>query len=156
VINQQDRIRLLDEALARAIPASSGWTREAFPATRYSDGETTYCVEVRSPQRPDFQKLSIVLRHDGDIQVEYHIADRRGSPFEMLIVLPEGEEVAAIEVASHFVADLVAERLVLVITKGFFRGGNYFLNPTSLTESDRRNSAWIASWLGTFDWPTPH
>jgi hypothetical protein len=96
--------------------------------------------------------LNILLQHDGDIQVEYHITDKRGSPFEMFIVLAEGQEAAAIEAASLFVADLLAERLVLADAKSLFRGRRRFLKPGSLTESDRRSYSWITSWLGTFDW----
>jgi hypothetical protein len=99
--------------------------------------------------------LNILLRHDGDIQIEYHISDKRGSPFEMLIVLAEGQEPAAIEEASLFVADLLAERLVLADAKGLLGGGRRFLKPDTVTKSDRRSYSWITSWLGTFDWPTP-
>ena len=54
----------------------------------------------------------------------------------MLIVLAEGQEAAAIEEASLFVADLLAERLVLAHAKGLFRGGRRFLKPCSLTEAE--------------------
>ena len=155
MISQEDRIRLIDDALARRVPESSGWTRRSSPATSDSRGESEYRIEVCSPLRPAVQRLNILLRHDGDIHVEYHITDKRGSPFEMLIVLEQGQEAAAIEEASLFVADLLAERLVLVNCKGLFRGGRRFLKPGSLTESDRRSFNWITSWLGTFDWPTP-
>ena len=148
-------MRLIDNALARRVPESSGWTRESFPVTSDSRGESEYRIEVRSPLKPSVQRLNILLRHDGDIQVEYHITDKHGSPFEMLIVLPEGQEDAAIEEASLFVADLLAEHLVLAHAKGLFRGGRRFIKPGSLTESDRRSFSWITSWLGTFDWPTP-
>jgi hypothetical protein len=154
MISQEDRIRIINGAFARRVAASSGWARERLPATSGPRGETEYRIEVRSPLRPALQRLDIVLRHDGDIQVEYHIADKRGSPFEMLIVLAEGQEAVAIEEASLFVADILAERLVLANAKGIFRGGRRFLKPGSLTESDRRGFNWITSWLGTFDWPT--
>jgi hypothetical protein len=136
-------------------PSLADGTRESSPATSGSRGESEYRIEVRSPLKPAVQRLNIVLRHDGDIQIEYHIADKRGGPFEMLILLAEGQEAAAIEEASLFVADLLAERIVLAYAKGLFRGGRRFLKPGSLTESDRRSFSWITSWLGTFDWPTP-
>ncbi|OLB34055.1 MAG: hypothetical protein AUH11_19420 [Acidobacteria bacterium 13_2_20CM_57_17] len=152
MIKQEDRIRLLDDALFRAIPESREWTRGGSPGP--SDG-SQYWIEVRSPLRPAAQRLSVLLRHDGDIQIEYHITAKRGSPFEVLIVLAEGREVAAIEEASLFVSDLLAERLVLASAKGLFRGGRRFLKPSSLTESRRRDFSWVTSWLGTFDWPSP-
>src|SRR6266478_2633313 len=104
--NQQIE-RLLDEALARAIPDSRSWTRRQAPPDSH---EFEYWLEVRSPTRPTVQHLRILLRHDGDIQVEYHDADKSGSPFELLFVLEAGHEKEAIKQASLFVADVLAER----------------------------------------------
>jgi hypothetical protein len=73
----------------------------------------------------------------------------------MFFLLPVGQEVDAIEGIACFVADILAERLMLGLAKGLFRGGSRFLKPDSLTESDRRNFKWITSWRGTFDWPSP-
>ena len=154
MISQDDRMRLIDDALARSVPESNGWTRERSPATPRFRGESEYRIEIRSPLGPAVRRLNILLRHDGDIQVEYHVVDKRGSPFETHIVLPEGQEAAAIEDVSLFVADLLAERLVLAYAKSLFRGGRRFVKPGSLTDSDRRSLSWITSWLGTFDWPT--
>ena len=150
--SQQDRIHLLDDTLARAVPESRGWRRERSPTTSESLGE--YWIEVRSPLRPTVQRLSVLLRHNGDIQVEYHIAENRGSPFEMLFPLAIGQETDAIESVSQFVADLLAEQLALGYAKGLFNGGRRFFGPGSLTESERHGFNWITSWLGTFDWPT--
>ena len=155
MISQEDRIHLIDDAFARRVPESSGWKRERSSATSGSLSQSEYRIEVLSPLRPAVQRLNILLRYDGDIQVEYYITDKRGSPFETLIVLAKGQEAAAIEEASLFVADLLAERLVLASRKGLFRRGRRFLKPGSLTESNRRSFRWITSWLGTFDWPTP-
>jgi hypothetical protein len=149
-------MRLIDDALARRIPESKGWKRENFPVTSDSRRQSEYSIEIQSPLKPAVQRLNVLLRHDGDIQVEYHIANKRGSPFELLVGLPEGEEAPAIEEVSLFVADLLAERLVLAYAKGLFSGGRRFIKPGSLLmESDRRGFSWITSWLGTFDWPTP-
>jgi hypothetical protein len=90
LISQDDRMRLIDDALARSVPESSGWTRERSPATPRFRGESEYRIEIRSPLGPAVRRLNILLRHDGDIQVEYHVVDKRGSPFKMHIVLPEG------------------------------------------------------------------
>ncbi len=140
--------RLLDEALTRAIPDSRGWTRRQAPADSH---EFEYSVEVRSPTRPAVQHLTILLRHDGDIQVEYHIAEKSGSPFELLFVLKAGHEEEVIKRASQFVADILAEQLVLVYSKGVFKGGRRFLIPP-LAEASRRHLKWSTSWLGTYDW----
>src|SRR5579871_5566761 len=150
--SQQDRIRLLDDALLRAIPESGAWARGE--AQRVS-GISQYWIEVRSPLRPSTQHLNILLRHDGEIQIEYHFTVKSGSPFEMLIRLAPGKELAGIEEAAHFVADLLAERVVLAYTKGLFRAGRRFLNPCALTESTRRDLSWITSWQGNFDYPDP-
>jgi hypothetical protein len=139
---------LLDEALARTIPESREWARGQSPAGR---DESEYWVEVQSPARPTVQHLRILLRHDGDVQVEYHDAKKSGSPFELLFILEAGHEEEAIKQASLFVADVLAERLVLVYSKGVFRGGRRFLIP-ALAEANRRHLKWSTSWLGTYDW----
>jgi len=148
MVNQQDRKRLLDEVLARAIPESREWARGLSPS---DIGEFQYWVEVRSAARPTVQHLNILLRHDGDIQVEYHDANKSGSPFELLFILEAGHEEEAIKQVSLFVADVLAERLVLVYSKGVFRGGRRFLIP-ALAEANRRHLKWSTSWLGTYDW----
>ena len=140
--------RLLDEALARAIPESREWRRGQSPV---GTGDSEYWVEIRSPARPTVQRLRILLRYDGDIQVEYHIAHKSGSPFELLFVLEAGHEKEAIKQASLFVADVLAERVVLVYGKGLFKGGRRFLSPP-LAEANRRHLKWSTSWLGTYDW----
>jgi hypothetical protein len=156
MFSQADRVHLLDDAIARAVPGSRAWFRGQPPASSGFIGESDYRIEVQSPLRPATQRLVVYLRHDGDIQVEYHIADKRGTPFETLFVLSPGHEATAIEEVSRFVADLLAERLVLAYAKGILRGGRRFLRPGSLTKSDRRKLKWITSWLGTFDWlPSP-
>jgi hypothetical protein len=145
--NQQIE-RLLDEALARAIPESREWGRGQSPA---GTDDFEYWVEARSPARPTVQRLRILLRHDGDIQVEYHIAEKSGSPFELLFVLEAGHEKEAIKQASLFVADVLAERVVLAYGKGLFKGGRRFLIP-ALAEANRHHLKWSTSWLGTHDW----
>lgn len=155
LISQGDRIRLVNEALAREAPDSNRWARGNSPATSDFRGQSLYWIEVRSPLRPAVQRLNILLRHDGDIQVEYHIGGKRGSPFEMLFVLEEGQESAGIEGVARFVADVLAERLALAYSQSLFKGGRRFFKPGSLTESHRHSLSWITSWLGTFDWPAP-
>jgi hypothetical protein len=152
--SQEDRIQLLDDALARSVPGSHKWQRRLSPASSAPLRQSTYWIEIPSPARPEAQRLIVQLRHDGDIQVEYHVANKRGGPFEMVFGLTEGQEGDAIESVAQFVAAVLAERLVLAYAKGFFRGGRRFATPDSLTESERRSFSWITSWLGTFDWPS--
>ena len=147
MVNEQIK-HLLDQALARAIPDSRGWTRRQTPADSH---EFEYWVEVRSPTRPTVQRLRILLRHDGDIQVEYHVADKSGSPFELLLILEAGHDEETIKGASLFVADILAERLVLAYRKGLFKAGRQFLLP-ALAQASRRHLKWTTSWLGTYDW----
>ena len=146
MISQEAKKRLLDEALARTIPQSREWVRQ-----QENTGDSGYWVEVQAPAQPIARHLTIVLRHDGDIQIEYHLAGKPSSPFEYLISLEPGHEEQAIEVASRFVADLVTERLVLAYAKGILKGGRRFLAP-DLAHSDRGRLGWISSWLGTYDW----
>ena len=148
MVTQEDRMRLLDEALALAMPESRGWARGRQMA---NTDNSEHWIVVRSPARPVARRLRIVLRHDGDIQVEFHIEGKPGSPFEALFVLQAGHEEEAIEHASRFVADIVTERLVLAYAKGVLKGGRRFLAP-GLAESDRRHLKWSSSWLGTNDW----
>lgn len=156
VASQEDRMRLLDGALGQLVPNSRMWKRELCPSTSETPpgGESTYYITVLPPVERNGQSLVIQLRYDGDIQVEYHIDNDRDS-FESFFILPAGQESDAIEEIARFVADVLAERLVLIKTKGIFGGKRRFLNPDSLAESDRRSVTWIASWLGTFDWRTP-
>jgi hypothetical protein len=147
-MRQEDKIRLMDESLVRALPESHGWARGRWTAGTDGFG---YWIEVESRARPIVRRLRIVLRHDGDIQVEFHIDGKPGSPFECLFVLQAGDEEQAIEDVSRFVGHLIAERLVLGYARGMFRGGRRFLAPER-AESDRRHLKWTTSWLGTHDW----
>jgi len=147
-VNQYGRKRLLDETLADVISESGEWTRGQSPAGRDA---SEYWVEVQSPVRPTVQHLRILLRHDGDIQVEYHVAGKSGSPFELLFLLEAGHEEEEVKRASQFVADVLAERLVLAYRRGIFKRGRQFLLPAQ-AEACRRHLKWSTSWLGTYDW----
>ena len=68
MVSQEDRIRLLDEALALAMPESREWARGRQTA---NTDNSEHWIEVRSPARPVARRLRILLRHDGDIQVEF-------------------------------------------------------------------------------------
>ena len=152
MVTQQDRARLLDEALAKVVPESPRWVRGTSAVIPGASFKPQCWIEITSPVQPESQRLVALLRHDGDIQVEYHIATKSGSPFEVLFPLPENQEAEVIEQVSLFVADLLAERLVLAYRKSLFNGGRCFLDPKSITESGHKGYRWIVSWLGTYDW----
>jgi len=149
-------MRLLDDALGRSIPDSRRWERKLYPSTPNTPApsEFSYYIQLSSPVRRNGQSLVVQLRHDRDIQVEYHVDDDRKHSFETFFILPVGQERDAIEAIAHFVADILAERLVLVRPKSMFEKTR-FLEQGSLTESNRGRARSITSWLGTFDWPTP-
>src|SRR5262245_49445745 len=100
--SQEDRISLLDYALARCVPDSRTWERKLYASSPNTPGEASYYVEVSSPVPRNGQSLVVQLRHDGDIQVEYHIDGERRNSFEILFVLPVGEERDAIEGMARF------------------------------------------------------
>ena len=147
-------MRLLDDALGSSIPDSRRWERKLYPSTPNTPGEFSYNIQLSSPVRRNGQSLVVQLRHDGDIQVEYHVDDDRKNSFETLFILPVGQESDAIEGIARFVADILAERLVLVRPKSIF-GQTRFLEQSSLTEPHRGRVRSITSWLGTFDWLSP-
>ena len=69
----------------------------------------------------------------------------------MLLLVGCGSADCA-EHAAQFVADLIAERLVLAYKKGVLSGGREFPRPGDLTHKARRGFAWVTSWQGTYDW----
>jgi hypothetical protein len=153
VATQQERMRILDDMLARLIPESRTWERKRYPRDTVAR-EVTYCIEAASPAQLRDRSMVIHLRHDRDIQVEYHIDGERKRPFETFFLLPAGEEKDAIASIVAFVADILAERLVLVDTKGIF-GERRFVKRDSLSDLDRQRLSRIISWLGSYDWRTP-
>jgi hypothetical protein len=141
MLSQEERARLLDEALSRV---SVAWRRETF------DRPVELLMEVMSPTRPDQQRLAVLLRRDGDIQIEYHVAGKRGSPFELLLG-PCDEYEKCVAEAARIVADLLAERLLLAYDRGFFKSGNRFVEPSEVTPEVRDHLKWSTSWHGSHD-----
>jgi hypothetical protein len=145
------RWRSLVAALATVVPESRDWAR--VPPTESSDdglaGEGW--LEVASSTRPGEQSLIVRLRSDGDLQVEYHVATRRGSPFEALFVVPPGEESAVSAAVARFVADLVNERLVLAYVRELVGGGRQFLTAEQVALVPTRRLGWATSWRGSHD-----
>lgn len=95
------------------------------------------------------KRIAVVLRPDGDVQVEFHINGQSGSPFEALFVVPEGLEESVADEVCEFVADLLDERIVLAVDRRLLRGGNRWLSPEEL--GSVKDLAFSASWRGSFD-----
>ena len=146
------RLKGLQGALLEVLPESSAWVPRGGPAPgRPSPGEPEYWLDVASPLHPERQRLVILLRSDGDIQVEYHLAGVEGSPFEAIFSIPDDREAEALEEVARFVRDLLTERLVLAMDPRRWRGGRLFLRPEQLSERRPGELAWVTSWRGTYD-----
>ena len=147
------RLKRLQGALVEVLPESSAWVPQGGPASgRPSSAEPEYWLGVASPVRPERQHLVILLRSDGDVQVEYHLAAVEGSPFEALFSIPDDREAEALEEVARFVRDLLTERLVLAMDPRRWRGGRLFLLAEQLSERRPGELAWVTSWRGTYDW----
>ncbi len=103
-----------------------------------------------APVEPEARRLEIELRADGDVDVRFHLPERKGGPFEAHFVVWENPDEGMVAVAG-FVADLIEERLILGWDRSFFRGGRVFFAPEEL-EPRRRKLSWTASWRATYDW----
>jgi hypothetical protein len=91
----------------------------------------------------------VLLRPDDDVQVEFHVAGKRGSPFEQLFTVADEPVDAAASTIAEFVRDLLSERSVLVVREGPLGARRDFI-PAG--DSDRiRKASWCASFLATFD-----
>lgn len=86
------------------------------------------------------KRLSVELRSDGDIQVEFHIAEEHGT---------DGEEKPASENIAAFVEKILDERIVLVMDGHFFRGGQQWVSPERIPASSKVD--FVRSWCGTYD-----
>ncbi|HUR93884.1 MAG TPA: hypothetical protein VMY76_04845 [Gemmatimonadales bacterium] len=151
-MNQEERLSLLEEALARRLPGQGQWQSvDRGQDTTELEEAREYQYEIRS-DRSEAQRLVVLLRSDGAVQVEYH-AEKPGSPFEALFPVDDGKEAATVEQVAAFVADLLGEQLVLGYAKGFWTGGRQFLRPHEVDPPDGRRIRWVTSWRGTHDWP---
>jgi hypothetical protein len=95
------------------------------------------------------RRLAVLVRNDGDVQVEFHVPDETGSPFEALFVVPPGEEPQVAQAVSEFVERLLSEELVLAIDGRFMRGGRLWLKSKELETA--KHPAFVLSWRGSFD-----
>lgn len=95
--------------------------------------------------------LAVVVRSDGDVQVELHLDGLRGSPFEQLFVVPKGAEGSVAQEVADFVDRFLDEKLVLAVDGHLLRGGRLWVPPERLHVIEHLSLS--ASWKGTFDGP---
>ena len=112
-------------------------------------------VEVSGASVKPGRHIAVYVRDPFDFDVQIHMPERRGSPFEQVIVgtPEEAQDIQATVV--QFVADLVEERLVVAMDNRIFRGGHRFLTPSNMRKANLRHLSWVASWRGTFDSDNP-
>jgi hypothetical protein len=153
-VTEPDRAVALAHALAAAVPASRGWARDGAP-----DDGCTWSTLAPSLAPRGARRLDVELRPDGDVDVRLyyaapHPATGRGPAEAHFLVDADGEAGAADALAAvaRFVADLLAERLVLGLRRGWFRGGREFLALGELTAARRRTFDRVVSWRGSYDW----
>ena len=148
MVSFDDQVTLLERALADKIPESRAWVRNVSNDAWY--------VELQSPAVPDGRKLTIELT-GGDFHVGLYVGPTGVglAPYELNAGIPAGREAEAINEMVDFVADFLAERLVVAMRSGFWQGGRVFLEPGELTPARQRELIWIASWRGTYDWAIP-
>ncbi len=131
----------LNRALGRLV-APIQWQPE-----RYADG-SRWILPFRGHRG---QRLEIEILPGHDIQVSWHSPEKPGSPFEALFATDGvAPEEAGAEVA-QFVADLIRERLILIMRKGCFRGGRAFVTPGELKAVKPGTIAWAESWSGRYE-----
>jgi hypothetical protein len=137
-------IRAIAEQLRFQIGASDAIVT---PLTRADEGE----LIIASPSTDG---LRIVIRERGlaDLEVALFVPDKRGSPFEQLLIGTRAEELDVAAAAVELVCDLIAERMVLGMHTGCWNGGRRFIKVGELSEGTRRPLSWIVSWRGTCDW----
>ncbi len=151
-MTQEERLTGLQSALAKVLPDSRAWVPQSGDLPQSSaHAEREYWFDVPSPHRPEQQSLVVLLRSDGDIQVEYHLAGVHGSPFEALFSIPGGDEEKGIEEVVRLVHGLLTERLVLAMDQRWWRGGRLFLPAAQLDQGQSHKLSWVTSWRGTYD-----
>jgi len=95
------------------------------------------------------RRLAVVVPTDGDVQVEFHVPDEAGSPFEAVFVVPAGEEPQVAQAVSEFVERFLGEELVLALDHRPIRGGQRWLKAEELDAA--KHPTRVLSWRGSFD-----
>ncbi len=108
-------------------------------------------IEVSDSSAKPGRRIDIFIRGESDFDVGFHVPGRQGSPFEQ-VMAGAAEEAAAVQRAVvQFVADLIAERVVLAMDDRLFGGGRRFIAARDLSASIMKHLAWVVSWRGTYD-----
>jgi len=111
---------------------------------------------IASPSKTNGLRIEVWERQPADIEVALFVPDKRGSPFEVLLIGSQAEELDVAADALELVCDLIAERKVLGMHSGFWHGGGKVIEVGELSAETRRGLSWIVSWRGTYDWSAPH
>src|SRR5262245_59560198 len=136
MVNTDERARLLDETLARRVPNPDQWARFKRSFDGPSAGSEVW-VEYPPLDQLQGQHLVVLLRRDGDVQVEWHVSGERGSPFELSMPCDVQPLNEVIDEAAKFVADVLSENIILAYHDGLFRGGRRFLRTVEVADARR-------------------
>jgi hypothetical protein len=118
---------------------------DAVPARRDADR-----VVWESALSTATQSLAVVRLPGGELQLEYHIQGKRGSPFELLWAGdPESDDL--LEHIVRFVAELLTERRVLAMAPRFWWGERQFPLASELAARKSKGFHWVVSWRGTYN-----
>jgi hypothetical protein len=90
-----------------------------------------------------------VVPSDGDVQVELHVPDEAGSPFEALFVVANGAEPEVARAVADFVERFLNEELVLGMDGRAVRGGRRWLRPEEVETTSHLTL--VLSWKGSHD-----
>ena len=108
-------------------------------------------IDVSDPSTKPGRQITVLVRDDGDVDVAFHIPEKRGSPFEQVIIGSTEDAEGVLASVVRFVADLVGERLILIWDKRLLSGGRRFIAPADLSATMLKHCSWVVSWRGTYD-----
>lgn len=111
-------------------------------------------VTVEGSPKPG-RRIEVYVRDASDFDVRFHVPEKQGSPFEQVIAGDPHEAEEVQSTVAQFVADLVAERQILLMDPQLFRGGRRFLAASDVNDSTVRHASWVVSWRGTYDSDAP-
>ena len=112
-------------------------------------------VTIADPSGHSDRVIEVRIRDDSDVEVKFFVPGKPSSPFEQVFSGPTPEAEMVLREALSFVADLIADRIVLAWDSRLLRGGRRFLNASDLKPESLRHLAWVVSWRGTHDWNAP-
>jgi hypothetical protein len=95
------------------------------------------------------RRLCLVVREDGDVDVQLHVANQPGSPFEAHFAIPDGDERDASVSIGRFIADILQERILYGLGSRFRSGTHGWLRRDNVPTHVRPGT--LVSWHGTVD-----